>query len=261
LAPDELRKLREIVGAIRSRRRVIGDWEFGRKLSRGRGVCALFAGPPGTGKTMAAEVIAHELGLDLYIVDLSTIVSKYVGETEKNLAKVLDAGETSHGLLVVNECDALLGKRTEIRDAHDKFANIEVAYLLQRIESYAGLAVLTTNFRTNIDEAFLRRLDFLIDFRFPDVAERLHIWRVTIPAAAPLADDIDWRYLAETFAIAGGNIRSAIIHAAYQAAAGDRPIGLADLVLGVRRELEKLGRAPGASDFGRYAHLIDGTRE
>ena len=159
------------------RERVLGDWGFGSKLSRGRGTTALFAGPPGTGKTMAAEVIAGELGLDLFTIDLSAVVSKYIGETEKNLERIFGAAADADAILFFDEADALFGKRSEVRDAHDRYANIEVAYLLQRMEQYEGIAILATNLRQHLDDAFIRRLAFVVDFPFPDDAERRRIWR------------------------------------------------------------------------------------
>jgi SpoVK/Ycf46/Vps4 family AAA+-type ATPase len=231
---------------------VLDDWGLGAKLSRGRGLSALFSGAPGTGKTMAAEVLAGSLGLDLYVVELATVVSKYIGETEKNLARIFDASEAGGAMLFFDEADALFGKRSEVKDAHDRYANIEVSYLLQRIENHTGLVVLATNLKRNLDDAFLRRLTFLVEFPFPGVEERARIWRSVMPPKAPLASDIKWVRLAETFPIAGGNIRSAAMHATYQAAASDRPIGMVDLLRGVRRELDKLGRAPRPEDFGAY---------
>jgi len=256
---EQIRKLREITNAVRGRGRVLSDWQFGRKLARGRGLAALFSGPSGTGKTMAAEVIARSLGLDVYAVDIANVVDKYIGVTEKNLARVFDAAETLSGLLFFDEADAIFGKRTaDVRDAHDRYSNIEVGYLLQRIETYTGLVVLATNLKQNIDDAFLRRLSFMVEFRFPDAPERKRIWRVTVPDAAPLTDDIDWDFLARAFSLAGGSIRGAVLHAAYQAAAEARPIGMTDLLIGVRRELEKLGRVPGAADFGAYWPIVKG---
>jgi hypothetical protein len=252
LAADQLRQLHEIEAAARSRQRVLVDWGFGRKLSRGRGLSALFSGASGTGKTMAAEIIAGRLGFDLYTVDLAAVVSKYIGETEKNLSKIFEAAEATGTVLFFDEADALFGKRSEVKDAHDRYANIEVSYLLQRMETHDGLIVLATNLKRNLDEALLRRLSFSVDFAFPGPDERSRIWRRVVPEEAPLAADVDWELLGERFPLAGGSIRTAALNAAYQAAAGGEPIGMRHLLLGVRREVDKSGRAPSAADFGAY---------
>ena len=258
LPDDTLSQIREIEHAARGRAIVLDEWGLAEKLSHGRGLSALFSGPPGTGKTMAAEVLAGSLRLDLYVVELATVVSKYIGETEKNLARIFDASEVGGGVLFFDEADALFGKRSEVKDAHDRYANIEVSYLLQRIESHTGLVILATNLKRNLDEAFLRRLSFLVEFPFPGNAERELIWRSVLPPRAPLAADIRWERLAEPFPIAGGNIRSAALHASYQAAAAGRSIEMADLLRGVRRELDKLGKAPRPEDFGIYWERLKG---
>ena len=181
--------LRDIARQLRHRERVYRDWEFGEKHQLGQGLVALFAGESGTGKTLAAEAIANEVDLDLYRVDLATLVSKYIGETEKNLKRLFDAAETSGAVLLFDEADALFGKRSEVKDSHDRYANIEVAYLLQRVEAYRGLAVLTTNMKSALDRAFLRRIRFVVTFPFPDVAAREQIWRRQFPPrAAPVTD-------------------------------------------------------------------------
>jgi hypothetical protein len=258
LPAAQKQQLAEVAAAVQSRRRVLSDWGFAAGTSRGRGLSALFSGAPGTGKTMAAEIIAGQLGLDLYAVDLATVVSKYIGETEKNLSRIFDAAESTSGLLFFDEADALFGKRSEVKDAHDRYANIEISYLLQRIETHDGLVVLATNLERNLDEAFLRRLAFVVKFPFPDAAQRRRIWRATIPSAAPLARGIEWDLLAR-FPIAGGSIRNAVLHAAYQCAAAGRSIRTVDLLTGVRRELEKLGRVPSAGDFGRHWAAVAGS--
>jgi winged helix domain-containing protein/ATPase family protein associated with various cellular activities (AAA) len=256
LPREQERQLREVAAAAGSRFRVLSEWGLGGRLSRGRGLSALFSGAPGTGKTMAAEIIAGELGLDLYVVDLATVVSKYIGETEKNLSRVFDVAETTSVLLLFDEADALFGKRSRVQDAHDRYANIEVGYLLQRLETYRGLVLLATNLKANLDEAFLRRLSFFIDFPVPGIEERRRIWRSVLPPEAPLAGELDWETLARRFALAGGSIRGAAVHAAYQAAAANEPIGMAHLLLGVRRELDKLGRAPSPADFGAHWEAV-----
>ena len=185
LPAAQLEILREVAAHVRGRQRVYDDWGFARKSLRGLGVSALFEGVSGTGKTMAAEVLALELDLDLYRIDLSQVVSKYIGETEKNLRRVFDAAETGGTILLFDEADALFGKRTEVKDSHDRYANIEVSYLLQRMEAYRGLAILTTNQRDALDQAFARRLRFVVDFPFPDAAERAEIWRRVFPSETP----------------------------------------------------------------------------
>ena len=202
-------------------------WGFGRKLAQGKGVTALFAGPSGTGKTMAAEVIAGELGLDLYKIDLAGVVSKYIGETEKNLDRIFAAAEDANAILFFDEADALFGKRSEVRDAHDRYANIEIAYLLQKMEEYDGVAILATNLRSNLDEAFVRRLAFTVHFPFPDEADRRRIWRGIWPAATPLAADVDLDFLAAQFKLSGGNIKNIALAAAFLAAADGRPVAMA----------------------------------
>jgi AAA+ superfamily predicted ATPase len=242
VVPDDVRRqLRELTARVERRARVLDDWGFGAKLSTGRGINALFAGPPGTGKTMAAGVIAAELGLDLFAIDLSTVVSKYIGETEKNLSRVFAAAADSDAILFFDEADALFGKRSDVRDAHDRYANIEIAYLLQRMEQYDGLAVLATNLRHHLDEAFTRRLQVVVDFPFPGFAERLRIWRACLPLRAPLAPDVDLQALAR-HRLAGGNIQNVVLGAAYLAAAQRVPIGAAHFAEATRREHQKMGK-------------------
>ena len=247
LPPEELRTLRAIGAQVRHRARVFHEWGFSSHGQRGSGTSAVFSGPSGTGKTMAAEVLAGELDLDLYRIDLSAVVSKYIGETEKNLRRVFDAAEESGAILLFDEADALFGKRTEIKDSHDRHANIEVSYLLQRMESYQGLAILTTNLRKNIDDAFLRRIQFIVEFPFPDKELRERIWRNIFPAGTPL-EMVDHRRLA-MLAVAGGNIKNIARNAAYLAAAEDRALGMDHLLDAVRREYAKLGQALTAAEI------------
>lgn len=202
----------------------------------------LFSGPPGVGKTMAAEVFANELGLDLYKIDLSQIVSKYIGETEKNLNRVFDEARASNAILFFDEADALFGKRSEVRDSHDRYANIEIAYLLQKMDEYEGLSVLATNLKQNLDEAFARRLSFIIDFPFPDEESRLRIWQSMWPADVPLGDDIDLSYVARTFRLSGGSIKNVAVAAAFLAAARGTTVQTMDLVRATRREFQKMGK-------------------
>jgi len=232
--------LRDITRQLRHRDRVYRQWGFGEVSSRGLGLCALFAGESGTGKTMAAEAIANEARLDLYRIDLATVVSKYIGETEKNLKRVFDGAESSGAVLLFDEADALFGKRSEVKDSHDRYANIEIAYLLQRIEAYRGLAILTTNMKSALDRAFLRRIRFVVQFPFPDARAREEIWRRQFRPAAPV-DGIDYASLAK-LQLAGGNIRSIAINAAFKAADRETPIDHATLLEAARTEYAKLER-------------------
>ncbi|RPK33040.1 ATP-dependent zinc metalloprotease FtsH [Streptomyces sp. ADI91-18] len=247
LPPDCAAQLAEVCERVAHGRQVMDDWGFEHTLSRGRGVSALFTGPPGTGKTMAAEVIARELGLDLVKIDLSTVVSKYVGETEKNLERVFTAAADTDAVLLFDEADALFGKRSEVREAHDRYANIEIAYLLQRMERYEGLAVLTTNLRRNLDEAFTRRLQFIVEFPFPGEGDRERIWRVCFPPRAPRDPALDFARLARDFQLTGGSIRNVVLHAAFLAASDGTAIGMPQLIRATRREFQKLDQVmPGA---------------
>ncbi|GAA0712566.1 ATP-binding protein [Dactylosporangium roseum] len=242
VVPAETRRqLDELVSHVRLAHQVLERWGFTAVLPRGRGVVALLYGPSGTGKTMAAEAVAHALGQDLYRVDLSAVVSKYIGETEKNLALAFDEAERAGAVLLFDECDALFGKRTEQRDAHDRWANLEVNYLLQRVETFAGLAVLATNKRTALDEAFLRRLRFAIRFDPPDAALRERLWRRAFPPGVPRAG-VDPAALADA-ELAGGHIVQVALSAAFLAAASGDPVGPAHLTRAMRREYEKLGKS------------------
>ncbi|MFD6184564.1 AAA family ATPase [Streptomyces goshikiensis] len=250
LPPECAAQLAEVCERVAHGRQVMDDWGFEHTLSRGRGVSALFTGPPGTGKTMAAEVIARELGLDLVKIDLSTVVSKYVGETEKNLERVFTAAADTDAVLLFDEADALFGKRSEVREAHDRYANIEIAYLLQRMERYEGLAVLTTNLRRNLDEAFTRRLQFIVEFPFPGEADRERIWRVCFPPRAPRDPALNFARLARDFQLTGGSIRNVVLHAAFLAASDGTAIGMPQLIRATRREFQKLDQVmPGAGPY------------
>ena len=240
LPQAELEVLAEVVMHVRGRGRVYEDWGFARKSARGLGVSILFEGPSGTGKTMAAEVLARDLDLDLYRIDLSQVVSKYIGETEKNLRRVFDAADAGGAILLFDEADALFGKRSEVKDSHDRYANIEVGYLLQRMEAYRGLAILTTNRRDALDEAFFRRLRFVVRFPVPDREERVDIWRRIFPAEAPV-EGVDEGALAE-LSLAGGNIRNVALFAAFLAADEDEPIAMRHLARAARTECAKLER-------------------
>lgn len=242
LPREQITILREITATVRQRPRVLDEWGVGAKLASSRGVTVLFAGPPGTGKTMAAEIMAHDLGLDLYKIDLSGVVSKYIGETEKNLEKVFEEAASSNAILFFDEADALFGKRSEVRDAHDRYANLEISYLLQRMEAYDGVTILATNLRANLDEAFTRRLQFAVDFPFPEEEDRLRIWKALLPPELPLERPIDFPLLARRFRIAGGSIRNVIVNAAYLAASDGDSVSMGHFLHGTRRELQKMGR-------------------
>jgi SpoVK/Ycf46/Vps4 family AAA+-type ATPase len=249
-------QLRELTGRARHRDLVLDEWAMARTSLKGRGVTALFAGDSGTGKTMSAEVIAGSLGLDLYVIDLSTIVDKYIGETEKNLDRVFTEADRVNGVLLFDEADAVFGKRSEVKDARDRYANVEVAYLLQRMEQFDGMAILTTNLRANVDEAFLRRLDAIVDFPLPESDDRRRLWERNLPASVPTADDIDVDFLARRFALSGGNIRNVAVGAAFLAAEAGRPLGMEDLVRETAREYRKLGRMCVEAEFGPWFALV-----
>jgi hypothetical protein len=243
LAPERREQLVEAADRLREQARVLDEWGFLAGRPGARGVRMLFAGPPGTGKTLSAEVLAHTLGVDLLLVDISRVLSKWIGETEKNLAAVFDAAERAQAVLFFDEADALFGKRTEVSDAHDRYANLETAYLLTRLERFEGLAILSTNLRQNIDSAFTRRIEFVLEFAEPTTAEREALWRCHLPPGAPLADDVDLAELSALYPIVGALIRNASVAAAFLAAAEDAPIRRDHLVRSIRREYDKAGRA------------------
>ncbi|MGF6289677.1 ATP-binding protein [Paraburkholderia youngii] len=243
-------QLRELASQVEARARVYEHWGFGAQLARGRGITALFAGQSGTGKTMAAEILAAHLRLDLYRIDLAGIVSKYIGETEKNLRRVFDAAERTGVILFFDEADALFGSRTDVRDSHDRYANLEINYLLQRMEDYAGLAILATNRRSALDPAFLRRLRFVIDFPFPNADERRHIWQRVFPPQAPV-DGIELAFLSR-LDLSGGNIRSIALNAAFLAASAGHPIDMPSIMRAAAREYAKLSKPAGGAEFGAY---------
>jgi len=242
LPADRMAHLRDICAQVRHHYQVFGSWGFGAKLNHGKGLSVLFSGPPGTGKTMAAEVLAGDLELDLYKVDLSGVVSKYIGETEKNLARIFAEAQTSNSILFFDEADALFGKRTEVSDAHDRYANIETSYLLQKMEEYEGVVILATNLRQNMDEAFTRRIRFIVEFPFPEAESRARIWRTLFPPEAPLSVDIDFGFLAREFPVAGGSIKNIVLNAAFLAAADGGTIDRRHILQGTRREFEKIGK-------------------
>jgi hypothetical protein len=256
LPAGTVQQLRELTGRARHRDLVLDEWGLARTSLKGRGVTALFAGDSGTGKTMSAEVIAGALGLDLYVIDLSTVVDKYIGETEKNLDRVFTEADRVNGVLLFDEADAIFGKRSEVKDARDRYANVEVAYLLQRMEQFDGMAVLTTNLRANVDEAFLRRLDAIVDFPLPEVDDRRRLWARNLSAAVPKADDIDVDFLARRFTLSGGNIRNVAVGAAFLAADAGRAMTMEDLVRETAREYRKLGRLCVEAEFGPWFAIV-----
>ena len=247
LPAEQLEQLQEVVRFARLRPYLLETWGFGRKLPYGRGISVILAGPPGTGKTMVAQILARELGYDLFRIDLSQVVNKYVGETEKNLARIFDEAETSHAVLFFDEADALFARRTDVRSANDRYANLEVNYLLQRMETYDGVTVLATNLEQGLDDAFKRRVRFAVQFELPEVDERERLWRSMFPPETPLTDDIEWRKLAAGFEMAGSYIKRAALRAALAAAAapGGRPIAHADLLAAARQEYRDMGRISG----------------
>lgn len=253
LPPEALAQLHDICDHARHRQRVLGEWGFERKLPLGKGLGVLFSGPPGTGKTHAARVLAGELDLDLFQIDLSQVVSKYIGETEKNLRKVFDEADASRAILLFDEADALFGKRAEVKDAHDRYANIETGYLLQRMEEYESVAILCTNMRQNLDEAFVRRLRFIVEFPFPDEQQRRRIWDAVLPAQAPLAEDVNLAALARELKLSGGHIRNVALAGAFAAAADGGRITMSHLLAAAQGEYRKLGRSWGGPRMGGSA--------
>ncbi|MFI2738354.1 AAA family ATPase [Streptomyces sp. NPDC018711] len=252
LPPTTHRRLRELALRARHREQVLGQWGMRPGGGRGRGVIALFAGESGTGKTMSAEVVAADLGMDLYVVDLSTVVDKYIGETEKNLERIFTEASAVNAVLLFDEADAIFGKRSEVKDAHDRHANIESAYLLQRMESFDGIAVLTTNLRANLDEAFTRRLDVVADFPVPDAGQRLALWDRCLGDRLPRGDDLDLAFCADRFELAGGSIRACAVTAAYLAAESGEPLTMRQTVTAIAQEYRKLGRLVLESEFGPF---------
>jgi SpoVK/Ycf46/Vps4 family AAA+-type ATPase len=256
LPSDRLEQLKEICNYVKYRSLVYDDWGFDSKLSMGKGLNALFAGPSGTGKTMAAEIMARELGLDLYKIDLSSVVSKYIGETEKNLARIFAEAETSNAILFFDEADALFGRRSEIRDSHDRYANIEISYLLQKMEEYEGVVILATNLRKNMDDAFVRRMHFTIEFPFPNENDRRRIWKQIWPDDTPRSSDLDLNFMAGHFEVAGGNIRNIALAAAFLAADDGGAVNMVHLTRATQREFQKMGKVVMGAEFGEYAEHV-----
>jgi hypothetical protein len=256
LPAPTLRQVKHIADAIRHRHVVYDTWGFGRRLSGGQGLKVLFAGSSGTGKTMTASVIAREVGLELYKVELSGVVSKYIGETEKNLDAVFRAAREANAMVFFDEADALFGKRSEVKDAHDRYANIEVAYLLQKMEEHDGVVVLATNLSRNLDQAFSRRMQYVVEFPMPNAAQRKRLWGQMFPGGVPLADDVDFDFLAEQFTLSGGDVRNVALDAAFLAASDGRVVTMSHLIGAVARQLLKQGKSPAPADFKQYHGLL-----
>jgi ATP-dependent 26S proteasome regulatory subunit len=258
LPADRLQQLREICNQAKHRALVYEQWGFDKKLSLGKGLTMLFAGPSGTGKTMAADILAHELALDLYKIDLSMVVSKYIGETEKNLASIFNEAAHSNAILFFDEADALFGKRSEVRDAHDRYANIEVGYLLQKMEEYEGIVILATNLRKNMDDAFVRRMQSTVEFPFPSTEDRLRIWQGVWPLETPRNPDLNLDFMAQQFELSGGHIRNIALAATFLAAEDQSPVSMNHLLAAARREYQKIGKVVMEGDFNLPE--VDGER-
>ncbi|MFN9557666.1 MAG: ATP-binding protein [Dolichospermum sp.] len=256
LQSNPAHQLRELCNQAKQHHFVMENWQFGERLSLGKGLNALFSGAPGTGKTMAAEVIAQDLQLDLYKIDLSQIVSKYIGDTEKNLSQVFDAATNSNAILLFDEADALFGKRSEVKDARDRYANMETSYLLQKMEEYAGIAILTTNFRHNLDEAFTRRLRFIIEFSLPTQEERRRMWELMLPMNTAICQDLDLDFLAGRFELTGADIRNIALRAAFLAAGDEnqenKAIAMNHIIKAIRLEYQKQNKILMTGDLGDY---------
>jgi len=257
LPADIKNQLKEIRLYIKHKGTVYSDWKFDKKLSLGKGQNTLFSGPSGTGKTMAAQIIANQAQLDIYKIDLSSVVSKYIGETEKNLSKIFKEAETSNAILFFDEADALFGKRSQVKDAHDRYANIETGYLLQKMEEYEGVVILATNLSKNIDDAFLRRMQFIVEFPFPDKTLRKQIWTGLFPEEAPLSKDINFDFLSEKLKLAGGNIKNIAVASAFYAADRSKRIEMSHIMHAAKREYQKMGKTFLKADFTPYYELIE----
>ena len=249
IADEERKQLKIICDQVRYRSVVGEKWGFYDKSAYGRGISALFYGTPGTGKTMAAHVLANELGLSLYRVDLSQMASKYIGETQKNISELFDKAKNTNAMLFFDEADALFSKRTEVKDVHDKYANADTAHLLQRMEDYEGLVILATNYQQNIDDAFKRRLRFMVQFAFPDEAVRLTLWQTILPKGVPIDEEIDFKFLAKGFELPGSGIKEVLKNASYLAAAEDRGLVNNDIEVALKLYFAKLGKVLGKEDF------------
>ncbi len=254
LSEDARILLKDACNQMKYRQTVFGDWGFNKRLFYGKGLSILLSGPPGTGKTMSAQVVANELQLELYKVDISKMVSKYIGETEKNLQEIFDEAQLSNAILFFDEADAIFGKRTDVKDSHDRHANVETAYLLQRIEDYEGVTILATNYIKNIDDAFLRRFNFVVEFPFPNATYREMIWRSLIPKETPLQEDVSFPWIAEKFEVSGGNIKNIVLAAAFLAAEKNEAIGNSHIIKAALTELKKMGKMVILDDIEEYLY-------
>lgn len=257
LPEDLCKRIQECCYFFQYRKQVYDTWGMGERIAYGRGLHILLGGPPGTGKTMLAQVIANELDFTLYRIDLSSVVSKYIGETEKNLQQIFDEAQKGSCVLFFDEMDALFGKRSETKDAHDKYANMETAYLLQRLEQYDGIVIMATNYLSNIDEAFYRRIHFVFHIPLPNAAHRLLLWQKAFPATAPLATEIDFAFLSEQFPLSGAKIKAIALSAAVFAATQQTTIGMPQIIRALTIELSKQNRTLCREDFGKYQYLFE----
>lgn len=258
ILPSEQKKLlKDACNQVKNKYKVYEKWGFGKKVAYGRGLSIICAGPPGTGKTMSAQVMARELNLELYRIDLSQMVSKYVGETEKNLHIIFEEASLSNAILFFDEGDALFGKRSEVKSSNDRYSNIQTSYLLQKMEEYEGITMLTTNFLKNIDKAFLRRINFIVNFPFPDNKSRKDIWKIMMSEKAPIDEDIDYDFLANTFEVAGGNIKNIIVYAAFLAASENENISMKHIIHAAKYELQKMDKLLLKEDLGEYRYLLE----
>jgi SpoVK/Ycf46/Vps4 family AAA+-type ATPase len=257
LPPEEKKLLIDACNQVKNRYEVYDKWGFGKKVAYGKGLSIICAGPPGTGKTMSAQVMANELNLELYRIDLSQMVSKYVGETEKNLHMIFEEASLSNAILFFDEGDALFGKRSDVKSSNDRYANIQTSYLLQKMEEYEGITMVTTNFLKNIDKAFLRRINFIVNFPFPDSESRKNIWEIMMPDSAPVDEDIDYDFLANTFEVAGGNIKNIIVYGAFLASSERENISMKHIIHAAKYELQKMDKLLLKEDLGEYRYLLD----
>ena len=256
LPKDLQQRLRDLVHAVALRPQVFDRWNFAQPGGGQRGIKAMFAGPSGTGKTMAAAIVARELGLELHRVELAAVMSKYIGETEKNLDRAFVAARRANAILFIDEADALLGKRSEVKDAHDRYANVEVAFLLQKMEDHDGVVIIATNLAHNIDAAFSRRMQFVLQFPLPDIESRERLWQAMFPPEAPRGSDLDIGFLARQFEFAGGDIRNITLEAAFRSAHQGRDIGMREVLGAVVAHYAKRGKLPSANEFGHYAGVF-----
>ena len=256
LFPEQKRILNNICSHVWYRHRVYDEWNMDSRYAYGKNVSALFCGPPGTGKTMAVHVISNMLNLPLYRIDLSQVVDKYIGETEKRLEEIFEAAEKNNTVLFFDEADSIFGKRSEVNEAKDKYANTEVSYILQRIEQYDGIVILATNYRKNIDEAFMRRIRYVVEFSLPNAKLREELWKSSFSEEIP-KEDLDYEYLAEQFELAGGAIKNIVLNASFLAAAENRPVTMTDILHSIRNENVKTGKVMLSKDFGLYAEIME----